>query len=113
MAEDINPYVGRLFDLGQAFAAPLAQKIAGGKVGTEAGEKAYVDEKIRVNALNGSGPNDPNAAKDAPVGILDFITGRNRGSATGTGAISGSTMNPLWLAVIALGALLVLMQFRR
>jgi hypothetical protein len=62
--------LGEVFDLGKIFAVPLAQRVIGGATGAD-----LIAERNADNRLNGSGPNDPRAAVEAPASLADFIAG--------------------------------------
>lgn len=104
-----NQLVSGLFNLGTALAVPFVQKLAGSRVEPSRAEQAMLAERINYASLNGSGPNDPKEAARAPQGTLDFITGMN----ASTSDVKPDGSNKLWLAIAALGAVLVFLALRK
>lgn len=107
-------FVDNIFSLANRFATPFAQNLADKTIGVTDDGRGYanqlLNERLRINALNGSGAADPYLASQAPQGILDVILGQGRqpsgGSSGGGIAMSGLTL-------IVLVALLAYFMRRR
>jgi len=93
------------------FATPFAQKL----VGTSSTPAAVQADVIKTAALNGSGPNDPTLAKQAPLGILDFITGKNAATPAAQGSSGLRTGGTNWtlIAIVAAVVVGVVLFFRK
>jgi hypothetical protein len=92
------------------FGVPLAQSVLN-QQSTPAQLQA---ERLRDAALNGSGPNDPNLAGQAPQGLLDFISGaRVTGGSGGTntsGLRSGPNYTMIGIVVLAVVAVIFILK---
>lgn len=67
------------------FATPFAQKYLG-----QSTTPAQIQtQTLRDASLNGSGPNDPTLAKQAPLGLMDYITGLSGGRGAGEASVAG------------------------
>lgn len=99
-----------ILDDGLKFATPFAQSLLGQK-STPAQIQA---QTLKDATLNGSGPLDPTLAKQAPLGLIDFITGGKVTGATRQAGAGGLTSGPnytiLGFAAIALVAVLVIIR---
>lgn len=84
MAFEFNTLISDAFK----FATPFAQNL----LGQSSTPKAVQTETLKNASLNGSGPNDPSLAKQAPLGLMDFITGNSGGDAGGKSVSNGLKM---------------------
>lgn len=66
------------------FATPFAQRV----LNQSSTPQQVQNDTLRASALNGSGPIDHTLASQAPLGLLDFITG---GRVTGSGGTASNT----------------------
>ena len=59
---DSSGFFDGFWSVADKFAAPLAQAYVVGQNGVPGSENGMIQERLRFNALNGSGPVDPAAA---------------------------------------------------
>lgn len=109
MAEQINPYVSRLFDLANTFAVPMVQELAGdAPKATQSSTSAaasVLKERSDYALLNGSGPANPALANDsAPITLAGFISGGKGQTAKEVG-----TNYIAWVALIVAVVLLAML----
>jgi len=104
---------GNLFSslIGDAvkFATPFAQKV----LGEQTTPAQMQQQRVTDSSLNGSGPNDPTLANQAPQGLLDFITGArvSGGQGTTSGLRSYGTSSTTWgLALVAIVAVFLIIR---
>ena len=111
MADDTNPYVAGLFNLGNTFASSFAKNLANDVTSNQTAQQtanANLKETIDNSRLNGSGPNDPTlAGQSAPRSLFDFINGRNAG-ATSPNTTGGGVSWFVIVGIIFLGVFLLL-----
>lgn len=80
MAVDFGGLISDAFK----FATPFAQKV----LGQSSTPSQVQAQTLRDASLNGSGPNDPTLAKQAPLGLMDFITGLSGGAGAGQASVN-------------------------
>ncbi len=86
----------------QQWGTPLADKVIWGKPQDEARQNRLLqEERNRVNDLNGSGPNDPQGARNAPASLFEFLLGKKTSA---SGKVSYS-YRPLLIIVLAAAAI--------
>jgi hypothetical protein len=96
----------RIFSLGTAVAVPLVQRMV---YGQQPGEAEDLErERMRLNSLNGSGPNNPAASiAQSPLTLQDFIGQSTRQTAPPAPTTS-NTMLYVVVGAVALGLLFFL-----
>ena len=93
--------------LADKFAQPLVDKYVLGGGNATYDEGKMIDERLRFNNLNGSGPNDEQGARSSPKGLWDFLTGPS-----GRGSNMGGGMG-FMLPALAVGGLILWLVLRR
>lgn len=101
---DSSGFFDGFWSVADKFAAPLAQAYVVGQNGVPGSENGMIQERLRFNALNGSGPVDPAAAQNSPASIWEFLTGQ-RGT---TQAPSSGGGGLFLVAIVGLVAFLLL-----
>lgn len=101
--------LGSIMSSALEFATPFAQSV----LQKQTTPKQLQQERVTNNALNGSGPNDPTLANQAPLGLVDFLTGARLTGQSGTSGlqqprsgISGTMLVVVGVAVVAVFVIL-------
>lgn len=105
--------IGGIFDLTKQWATPFVQSLAKGNQSNQANEQAVFNEKLDWNALNGSGPVDAQTAKQAPLSLLDFVTGSRTNPGAGAASSSGMGGMIVPLVLIGVGGLLFFVVLKK
>lgn len=105
--------LGSIFDLAKSYSTPFVQSLATGQKSDKANENAVFDERLNWNSLNGSGPVDPSASKQAPLSLLDYITGSKSAPASNAQQSSGGGNMLLIGGLVLLGGALLWIVAKR
>lgn len=101
---DSGGFFDGFWSVADKFAAPLANAYVVGANGNGGSENGMIQERLRYNALNGSGPVDPAAAQNSPASLWEFLTGQRNSAQAPIPGFSG----PIVLIGVALVAWLLL-----
>lgn len=105
MATDAGNILGQVLAMGQSFNVPFVKDLQYGE--SQANTVRAVQERLDWNKLNGSGPNDPVAATEAPKNLQEFIDGPGN---TGASApkVKAPSLMPVLVGAGGLAALFFL-----
>lgn len=103
--------LGSLITSAFQFATPFAQNL----LGQSSTPTQLQQQTLKDAALNGSGPIDPTLAKQAPLGLTDFLTGgrltgQTANNSGGGGLSSQNNLTFIGIIVIALVAVVVILK---
>lgn len=103
-----NP-LGSFLNLAQQFATPFAKTLVYGK--DRASEMELTKERAQMEALNGSGPVNPDlAVQQSSKSLMDFL----HGNPATRGEVQGAPNNNLMLILLGLvGLVLVIFMVKR
>jgi hypothetical protein len=101
LPENTGGFWQGFYSIADKFAAPVVNKFLVGDTGNTLDEQSMIEERRRINRLNGSGPNDEVASAGSPRSFWEFITG-NRTTSAG-GSAGGSMLVPLLLVAAVVG----------
>jgi hypothetical protein len=115
MADDAasSATLGSIIDDAFKFATPFAQAT----LAATSTPNALAAQRLKDASLNGSGPNDPTLANQAPNGLWDFILGR-KGATQGTekgggGLTNGGGVSTTFIVIAAIAIIAVFVLLRK
>lgn len=89
-------------DLSKQWSTPLAERLIWNRPVTQESEgRLLQEERIRLDRLNGSGPVDAQASRNAPNSLFEFILGKQTGAG---GAVNYNYVPLMLFAGLALAA---------